>query len=152
MTDLTLLIPELAEWNNGKGIDIDSWISCIGRFDQAIGYGKVFWPDFAIHDDCVLFAPVSVAAFDDWVRHTGGSKRSVEATMNHRHILDLFQGGRENVTRAAILHLGRLLKDMWACKLRRDFPGRHIMVDFSEEYTEDLVDYQITIYHEHTEA
>lgn len=31
MTDFNALIPEMSSWNNGKGIDVDSWIGCAGK-------------------------------------------------------------------------------------------------------------------------
>ena len=33
---------ELGAWNNGKGIDLDSWISCSGNFSLAVGYASIF--------------------------------------------------------------------------------------------------------------
>jgi hypothetical protein len=146
MPDFSHLIPELTDWNHAKGIDIDSWITCIGRFDHAIGYGSVFWPEFVLHEGCVLLAPVRHADIDKWVKDAP-EKRVVEATINHRHIVHLFQGDGPAPTREAVLHLGRMLKEMWTCKLQRDFPDRQIVVDFPEEDSEDLKNYQITIYH-----
>jgi len=141
------IVPELTQWNNGKGIDIDSWIRCVGRFDHAIGYSRILWPDFVIHDDCVLFSPVPTANFDAWMTQTGRCRNSVETVMNHRHILDLFSGEDSYVSREMIICLGRLLKDMWGCKLRRDFPDRGIIVSFPEDHKDDLLDYEITFYH-----
>ena len=48
------LIPELAAWNDGRGIDIKSWLGCIGRFDRCVAYTTLFWPAFTV--ECVLFA------------------------------------------------------------------------------------------------
>lgn len=44
MNGVERLIPELAGWNDGKGISVESWISGIGRYDHAIGYCTIFWP------------------------------------------------------------------------------------------------------------
>jgi hypothetical protein len=143
MPDFTQLIPELKQW----ATDVESWIAAVGRFDHAIAYGQIFWPEFKIHDDCVLFADCPNASFDNWMRSTNGDRTAVEATLNHRHILDLFTNSEFEATREVILHLGRLLRDMWSCKLARDFADRAIVVTFDEEFSEDLVDYQITLYH-----
>jgi hypothetical protein len=67
--------------------------------------------------------------------------------MNHRHILDLFSSDESEVPRELVLYLGRLLRDMWACKLKRDFPERDIVVSFPDEHYDDLITYEITIYH-----
>ena len=146
--DFTKMLPELQAWNNGKGIDAESWIRCIGRFDHAVGYGQLFWPEFTIHDDCIMFADFTVESYDSWMKHTSGRRAPVEAVMNHRHILDLFSADASDVSRELVLYLGRLLRDMWSCKLKRDFPDRDILVSFPDEHYDDLIDYQITIYHQ----
>ena len=35
---------ELAAWNNGAGIDIESWVGCEGKFSLAVGYSSIFGP------------------------------------------------------------------------------------------------------------
>ena len=45
-TDFHKLIPELKDWNNGDGIDVQSWIECVGSFQKAIGYSTMFWPEW----------------------------------------------------------------------------------------------------------
>jgi hypothetical protein len=37
---------ELRAWNNGNGIDLESWVGCQGNFRLAVGYTTVFWPRF----------------------------------------------------------------------------------------------------------
>ena len=48
------MLPELAEWNNGKGIDLESWVGCSGNFRLAIGYAAIFWPRFVLFEDYIL--------------------------------------------------------------------------------------------------
>lgn len=146
------MIPELEAWNNGEGIDIESWIRCVGRFDHAVGYAQIFWPQFTIHDGCILFAGFQVESFDAWMNQTSGQRRQVEAVMNHRHILDLFFGDETEVPREMVVHLGRTLREMWTAKLTRDFPNREIEVSFPEERYDDLLDYQITVCHKELHA
>ena len=45
---------ELAAWNNGNGIDLESWISCEGRFSLAVGYASVFWPAFTLFEGYIV--------------------------------------------------------------------------------------------------
>ena len=90
--DFTALISELASWNDGQGIDVDSWLIRVGSFEHAIAYAHLFWPSFTVFEDCVLFAGFSEEIFWGFMEQTRGDKRAVEAVMNHRHILDLFQG------------------------------------------------------------
>jgi hypothetical protein len=145
--DFNSLIPELKQWNNGDGISIDAWLQCIGSYEHAVAYGTLFWPEFTIHEDCVFFAGFGTDSFNTWMEYTQGNKRSVEAVMNHQHIIDLFPNERVQPSRDMIIYLGNLLKSMWSAKLARDFPDRDIVVDFSEEPCEDLLDYQITFCH-----
>ena len=67
--------------------------------------------------------------------------------MNHRHVVDLFSGERSGVSRDMVIYFGRLLKDTWECKRRRDFPDRDIIVGFSEDQADELLDYEVTVYH-----
>lgn len=142
MPDFEQLIPELSQWKT----DIDSWIGAVGRFDHAIAYVHLFWPEFKIHRDCVLFADCSTDSFGKWMEHTGGNLTAVESVLNHRHILDFFTNSEFEATSDVVRHLGRVLKDIWTCKLARDFPDRAIVVSFTEDYCEDLADYQITFF------
>jgi hypothetical protein len=45
---------ELAAWNNGKGIDLQSWVGCEARFALAVGYASIFWPEFVEFDGYIL--------------------------------------------------------------------------------------------------
>ncbi len=112
-------------------------------------YGRLFWPEFTIHDDCVLFAGFSKKSYQSFMESTRGDKRSVEDVLNHTHIQDLFPNVLDQATEDHIIYLGRLLKEMWSCKLARDFPKRRIVVSFPVEGINDLLDYEISFYQEH---
>lgn len=43
------LIPEIKEWNHGKGINPDYWISCVGEIEHFIGFSTLFWPEFVLY-------------------------------------------------------------------------------------------------------
>ena len=66
--------------------------------------------------------------------------------MNHGHIVDLLAGYVSSPDRDLVLQVGRLLRDTWTTKLKRDFPDRSFVVCFDELHSEDLVDYQITFF------
>ena len=140
------LIPETRAWNDGNGIDVKSWLSCIGSFVHAIAYGELFWPDFVEHDGCVFFAEFSETSYRGFMDQTKGNKKAVEAVMNHRHVLDLFPSNYANVSKDQIVYLGRLLREMWETKLRRDFPQRTFVVSFAEDSAEDLLGYEVTFF------
>ena len=147
-TDFNFLIPELRLWNEGAGIDIDDWLTCVGNYEHAVAYGNLFWPEFTIHDDCVLFAGFNEESYRGFLDQAQGDKKSVEIVMNHLHILDLFSNESEGTAENLIVFLGGLLKDVWACKLARDFPNRNIVVDFAAEGKGSLLNYEITFFQE----
>lgn len=140
------LVPETQAWNDGRGTDLRSWVSCVGQIEHAIAYGELFWPDFVEYDGCIFFAGFSEDSYRGFMAQTNGDRRSVEAVMNHRHVLDFFPGPRQEPTRHQIIYLGRLLREMWAAKVSRDLPRREVVVSFLEDHAESLLDYEITVY------
>ena len=145
-TDYSLLIPEMRDWNDGKGINIEGWLNYAGNYKLAIGFSSLFWPEFAEHDQCVLYAPVNIESYNHWMEACKGDRRAVEAVKNHRHMLDLFHQDSANATAARLIHIGRVLKDILSVKLGHDFPNRTFEVAFDEGPFENLVDYQVTFW------
>lgn len=146
-TDFDTLIPEMKDWNNGKGIDIDSWIRCVANHKVLVGCSRILWPSFVEHDGCILLGDsVDEARYQGFFKGAKGDRSVVEATMNHQHVLHLF--ATELPSRELVLYVGRLMKELWQVKLNRDFPGRKITVDFPEEDDMDLIDYEITLFQE----
>jgi hypothetical protein len=143
------LLPETRDWNDGNGIGLEAWIGCGGGIEHAIAYGELFWPEFAELDGCIFFAGVTEVGYREFMDQTAGDKRAVEAVLNHRHIRDLFAGSRPS--RNQVVYLGRLLREMWAAKLARDFPGRQFVVSFPEEGCDSLLDYEVSFYQEGTQ-
>lgn len=140
------LVPETRQWNGGRGIDLLGWLGCTGGIEHAIACGELFWPDFVAFDGCVLFAGFSEDGYRGFVAQTGGDRRAVEAVLNHRHVADLFAGSGNEPTRHQVVYLGRLLREVWAAKLHRDFPEKEFVVAFPEEPVACLSDYEITFY------
>lgn len=110
---------------------------------------NVLWPDFGEHDGCVFYkkldAPGEVI-YRDWMAQTSGNRQRVEAIMNHHHIADLIGGVVELPSHEVVLAVGQLLRELWTAKLSRDFPNRKFVVSFPEDYSSDVVDYEITFY------
>jgi hypothetical protein len=143
--DVGKLIPHLAEWNTGSGISAQAWIGCIGRFDHAVGYATLFWPDFVVHEDCIFLDAPEPEHFDRWMRDCGGDKTEVETVVNHRHIVDIFTNSEFAPTAEMVVHVRQLLKEMWSSKLQRDFPDRRFRIEFYGDGSNNLLDYQITV-------
>ena len=147
--DFNNLIPELQDWNEGQGIDAESWIQCIGNFEHAIGYTQLFWPEFVLHRGYILRKGFTEENLDGFIGDGSSTRTQVEAVMNHIHIVNLFGVWDPAATPSIeqILYLGRTLREMWEVKLKRDFPDEHLTVSFNEEPCDDLLDYQLTVYH-----
>ncbi len=143
---LSELVPDTQAWNGGHGIDLLGWVGCVGGIEHAIAYGELFWPDFVAFDGCVLLAGFGGDSYRGFMSQTGGDRRAVEAVMNHRHVADIFSASGREPARHQVVYLGRLLREMWAAKLRRDFPEKEFVVAFHEEHSENLLDYEITFY------
>jgi len=144
--DPNKLIPELQLWNNGEGIDLDGWLSCMGTYELGIAFVHFLWPQFQEHDGCLFRGRVDDANYQTWISSTNGDKTAVEKVMNHLHIVDIFPNVKDSPSREQALYFGRCLKEMWSAKLRTDYPDKDVTVQFFEEDCEDLRDYQITFY------
>lgn len=138
---------ELGAWNNGAGIDLESWIGCEGRFALAIGYATVFWPSFVEIGEYVVRAGVSEASLKAWASRDGATRKSVEAMVNHEHLADLQHMGCSDCSSDKLIALGRILKEIYEAKLAWQFPGRAFCVSlYTPEDPEDLRAYQITFW------
>jgi hypothetical protein len=147
--DWDTLVPEMKEWNGGKGIDPESWVGCEGNFRLASAYTLVFWPQFTEYDGMIFGGEVDAEAISGWMKSCGGNRQSVEATLNHIHLLDLHYRGCPDASVERLAFLGNVLKDIYRVKLAAEFPGREIIVDFHEPLDRNLGDYQLTFYQPH---
>jgi hypothetical protein len=144
MTDFNKLIPEMRDWNNGAGIDVEAWIGCEGSFRLAVGYTAIFWPEFVEFEQYVLRAGFSVESLRGFECQCGGDRRRVEAVMNHLHIADIQHHGCEDITRERVVYLGRVFSEIYRAKLAWQFPSRRFEVHFDDSPAEDLTDCELT--------
>jgi hypothetical protein len=102
--------------------------------DGVAAYRALFWPSFVEHDGCV-FLSFDEQIYRDWFVRCDGDRQAIEATMNHRHILDVLPPVVEEPTRELVLVFGRLLRDALEAKInarlstshfRRDLPRRFL--------------------------
>jgi hypothetical protein len=145
-SDWNVLIPELKDWNNGAGIDPESWVGCTGSFQLAIGYSLIFWPHFVEHDDMVLRAGYNKASLAGFMQQHRGNKSSVEAVMNHLHLDGIQYLGCPDATPERLVYLGHVLKSIYEVKLRNDFPDRVFVVSFDDSPKDNISEYQLTFY------
>ncbi len=140
MVDYSALIPELPQWNGGRGIAILDWLGCMGSFDLAIGYTELFWPHFTERDGCIVrTTEVPTGSLQSALDQAGGRASQVEAVYNMMVLVDLHSGtviepgqtvglARPEPTWEQLLYLGERLCEMWLEKLKRDFPDRQFLV------------------------
>jgi hypothetical protein len=143
--DYARLIPELSEFGDSGVWAIDVWLANIGRYDAALAYLSLFWPEFTVVDDCVLLGAAVPESYAEWKAKHGSDPSAIEAVLNHRHLFDLFPVAPEP-SRDVVLHLGRGLKEMWTAKLPRDFPDRRFVVSFPEDFDVEVDNPEITFY------
>jgi hypothetical protein len=139
------LIPELSSWNEG-GISFTDWIKNVGRYDHALGYIAIFWPDFVCYKDSILRRATSDENYGSWMGALNNDTSKVEAMMNHLHLVDMFHSSEYKPSKALLVCLGKKMKEMWSSKLALDFPDRRFEVELSVAETDNLTDIEITFY------
>ena len=147
---------ELAEWNGGQGIDLESWIGCEGRFALAVGYTTVFWPDFEEVSGYILRKGVPLDVVRGFESREGATRRSVEATLNHIHLVDLQFRGCPDASPDKLMALGHVLKEVYVAKLKWQFPDRPCSVSlYLPDDLNALDDYELSFWqsaHEEVDA
>ncbi|MFN7855160.1 MAG: hypothetical protein ACK5OA_01010 [Acidovorax sp.] len=141
------LIPELKDWDahNGGEESFDGWTSCMGSYSLAVGYASLLWPQFVEVKGMVFRGQVDDSVLDSWL--AGHSKRSVEATLNHLHLLDVQHPGVwAEATEAQLRYLGETLKAAWSAKLALDFPTRRFVVEYIQGTLEAPREHQVVFY------
>ena len=139
---------ELGAWNNGKGIDMDSWISCEGNYSLAVGYTTIFCPNFIEYEDYIFSTEEITDNFIQRIREfenqEGSTPKSVEWVLNHIHISDLHHNGCKDLT---------ALKNIYEARLNYIYPNKPCIVEFYQPDNTSLIDdYQLSFWqlkHEH---
>ena len=144
---------ELGAWNNGAGIDLESWVGCEGRFALAVGYASIFWPEFVDFEGYILRKGFSEKSLRGFEAQQGCTRMGTEWVMNHLHIADTHHRGCSDMTRDKIALLGATLKEIYEAKLQYVFPNRPCLVEFYQpEDKDDLIQYQISFWQKAHEA
>jgi hypothetical protein len=119
------LIPELALWNDGRGIPISDWIFIEGRADHALAFQSMFWPEFQEIEGSVLREPVDTDRFLGW-KATGASRAQIETAMNAYHFDMIFPRDETEPSLKAeqLQNLAKAMCGMLASKLKAEYPDR----------------------------
>jgi len=138
---------ELAAWNQGRGIDLESWVGCAGNFRLAVGYLTVFWPRFVEFEGYILRDGFSLESLRGFESTCAGNRRAVETVMNHLHIADIQYFGCEDLSRDKAVLLGEALREIYEAKLRWQFPAQPCTVSFHKPEDEsDLMAYEVSFW------
>lgn len=144
---------ELQRWNGGRGIDLEGWACCMGNFQLAVGYSTVFWPRFERHGRYILREGITESGIAGFEAQAGSTAASVEAVLNHLHLADIQHGNCEDISSDKLLHLGKVLEEIYAAKLAWQFPDSPCHVHlYVPEDREDLREYQITFWQKKWDA
>ncbi len=141
------MIEELGAWNNGKGIDLEAWISCSGSFRLAVGYAEYFWPEFELIDGYIVRAGITREGLRQWENENSGNRRALEAVINHFHLIDINYHDHEKLSEDLMLRLGTILTQIHEAKLKWQFPDRPCTVSFHiPENRQQYDGYEITFW------
>jgi len=138
---------ELSAWNNGEGIDLDSWVGCEGNFRLAVGYASIFWPTFVEFERYIFTEGFSINSVRGFESQNGSIPKSVEWIINHLHIADIQHYGCEDISKDKIVLLGNTLKEIYESKLKIQYPDKPCVVEFYQpEDSNDLIQYQLSFW------
>jgi len=138
---------ELARWNNGAGIDLESWAGCTGNYALAVGYLTVFWPIFTRFEGYILREGFSVESLRGFERQPGSTPKSVEWVMNHLHISTIHTHDDDQLSEDKVVLLGKALKEIYQAKLAWQFPDSPCVVELHEPSEGgEIIDYQISFW------
>jgi hypothetical protein len=138
---------ELGAWNDGDGVDLETWIGCTGRFALAVGYAALLWPEFERVEGYLVRAGMTIEHIRSFADKPDTSRRQVEATLNHLHLAYLQSGRCEDCTADKLLALGKVLREMYEAKLAWQFPGLPCTVGlYIPDDINALRDYQISFW------
>ena len=137
---------ELAAWNNGNGIALDSWVGCEGNFRLAVGYASIFWPEFVEFEDYIFVNGFSIDSVRAFEAQSGNKAKSVEWVINHFHLADIQHYECDDISKDKIILLGNTLKEIYEAKLKYIFPDKPCIVEFYQPDDEDLMQYQISFW------
>jgi len=143
---------ELGAWNNGEGIDLESWLGCAGNFSLAVGYTTIFCPKFIEFEDYILIGdePIDeqgITAVRSFETQEGSTPFSVEWVLNHLHIADIQYRGCEDISADKLIILGNALKETYEARLAYFFPNKPCVVKFYiPEDPNELDEYQMSFW------
>ncbi len=141
------MIAELDPWNNGDGIDLDSWTECEGNCKLTVGYAAMLWPKFELVGNYILHEGCSAEHIAGFENQPNSTPQSVEWVLNHLHLAHFHIHDEANLSPDKLLFLGNIIKEMWQAKLQYQFPDHPCTVEFYiPDDHDDLWEYQVSFW------
>ncbi|MEL6803188.1 MAG: hypothetical protein AAFO91_05300 [Bacteroidota bacterium] len=139
------IIPELGEWNEGKGIEAEDWIYIKGRYDLAVGYSLIYWPRFVEFEGYILRSGFAIDSLRGFEKQSNNNRATVESVMNS---IDLGDIHRDNgmPSEEQVQYLGMVLRDLHELKLSRDFPNRNFEIAINDDLASGYLDSELTFW------
>lgn len=138
---------ELGKWNNGQGIDLESWVGATGNFGLAVGYASIFWPDFVEFEGYVLRKGFNLESLRGFEEQSESNFKATEWVMNHIHLDGIQYLGCEDISIDKLTLLGNVLKEIHQAKLKWLFPTKECKVElYIPENKEDFTNYQLSFW------
>jgi hypothetical protein len=137
MSETKDVLPELGEWNGGRGIKPLDYFFCVATSPSTVASIELFWPKFVEFEGYVLREGFNEDNLRSWERSPSGHDHALtERAVNFLDIGTLFQNSGEPPSEqldARIELLRRTLADIYAVKLAHDFPLRRFRVVFIDD-------------------
>jgi hypothetical protein len=139
-------LKDFARWHRDGNFSLWGYATANLTPDLLIAVSKLFWPDFILYEDCILWAHrFSKENFLAWKAKLHDDLSAVEKLYNHEHLGEgLLQHLPEPLSDQNILYLKDTLVQIWGAALRSNFPDRKIEIE--AEFQEDSGDYVITFW------
>jgi len=129
-------IPDLAEFCRAhpRG-SVWNWLSIASDIAVAAAFGKLFWPDFVVHEGGIFLREIfSEETYNEWKAQPGITTRDIERVMNHVHIYDLFMNSKGRMPdEGAVFYLAALLAKLWSLRAAEEFGHDRVVVELVDE-------------------
>jgi hypothetical protein len=132
LTEFCRLHPDGSVWN---------WLNVVSDVSVAAAFGKLFWPDFVVHDGGIFLREFfSEETYKEWKAQPGMNTFAVERVMNHVHVADLFLNSKLTPPDdSAISYLAAVLGKLWSLRALEDFGPNRVIVDLENDSDGDPV-------------
>jgi hypothetical protein len=132
MSETKSVLPELGEWNEGRGIEPLDYLFCVAESRSTVASIDLFWPKFVEFEGYVLRQGFDEKNLRSWEKSPSGQDRAhSERAVNFLDIGSLFQNSGEPKGQeldARIDLVRRTLAEIYTVKLAHDFPNKHFRV------------------------